>query len=73
MQPGLFVVLFRGGGTQDKALVRWTRVALAGVEVGAFGLGYGLFALVNALIPMRVTEHQEKRGLDDSQHGEKMG
>ena len=48
-------------------------VALAGVAVGAFGLSYGLFALVNALIPMRVTEHQEKRGLDDSQHGEKMG
>jgi Amt family ammonium transporter len=48
-------------------------VALAGVAVGAFGLSYGLFAVVNALIPMRVTEHQEKRGLDDSQHGEKMG
>ena len=48
-------------------------VALAGVAVGAFGLSYGLFVLVNALIPMRVTEHQEKRGLDDSQHGEKMG
>ncbi|HAI01138.1 MAG TPA: ammonia channel protein, partial [Flavobacteriales bacterium] len=48
-------------------------VALLGVAVGAFGLSYGLFAMVNALIPMRVTEHQEKRGLDDSQHGEKMG
>ena len=48
-------------------------VALLGVAVGAFGLSYGLFAVVNALIPMRVTEHQEKRGLDDSQHGEKMG
>ena len=47
-------------------------VALVGVAVGAFGLSFGLFALVNALIPMRVTEHQEKRGLDDSQHGEKM-
>ena len=47
-------------------------VALVGVAVGAFGLSYGLFAVVNALIPMRVTEHQEKRGLDDSQHGEKM-
>ena len=47
-------------------------VALVGVAVGAFGLSYGLFAVVNALIPMRVTERQEKRGLDDSQHGEKM-
>ena len=47
-------------------------VALVGVAVGAFGLSYGLFAVVNGLIPMRVTERQEKRGLDDSQHGEKM-
>ena len=45
-------------------------VALLGVAVGAW-VELRLFALVNALIPMRVTEHQEKRGLDDS-HGEKM-
>lgn len=46
--------------------------ALAAVAVGAFGLSYALFALVNALIPMRVTSKQEARGLDDSQHGEQL-
>ena len=46
--------------------------ALVAVAVGAFALSYGLFALVNRLIPMRVTSKQEERGLDDSQHGEKL-
>lgn len=46
--------------------------ALVGVAVGAFGLSYALFAVVNSLIPMRVTSKQEQRGLDDSQHGEKV-
>ena len=46
--------------------------ALAAVAVGAFALSYGLFAVVNRLIPMRVTSKQEERGLDDSQHGEKL-
>jgi Amt family ammonium transporter len=46
--------------------------ALLAVAVGAFGLSYALFALVNSLIPMRVTSNQEQRGLDDSQHGEKV-
>lgn len=38
----------------------------------SFALSYGLFALVNAWIPMRVTSGQEQRGLDDSQHGERV-
>jgi Amt family ammonium transporter len=42
------------------------------VAVGAFGLSYVLFVVVNSLIPMRVTSKQEERGLDDSQHGEKL-
>ena len=46
--------------------------ALVAVAVGAFALSYGLFAVVNRLIPMRVTSKQEERGLDDSQHGEKL-
>jgi len=46
--------------------------ALVAVAVGAFGLSYALFAVVNNLIPMRVTSKQEQRGLDDSQHGEKV-
>ena len=47
-------------------------IALVAVALGAFGLSYGLFALVNAWIPMRVTSGQEERGLDDSQHGERV-
>jgi len=31
-----------------------------------------LYALVNAMIPMRVSSDQEQRGLDSSQHGEKL-
>ena len=46
--------------------------ALVAVAVGAFGMSYVLFAVVNSLIPMRVTSNQEQRGLDDSQHGEKV-
>jgi ammonia channel protein AmtB len=29
--------------------------------------------LVNAMIPLRVSSDQEQRGLDSSQHGEKLG
>ena len=46
--------------------------ALVFVAIGAFGLSYSLFAIVNSLIPMRVTSKQEERGLDDSQHGEQV-
>ena len=46
--------------------------ALAAVAVATFGLSYGLFVLVNAAIPVRVTEKQEKEGLDGSQHGEQL-
>ena len=48
-------------------------VAMVAVAIGTFGLSYALFVLVNALIPMRVTEKQEKEGLDGSQHGERLG
>ena len=47
-------------------------VALVAVAVATFGLSYGLFVLVNATIPVRVTEKQEKEGRDGSQHGEQL-
>jgi Amt family ammonium transporter len=47
--------------------------ALLGVTVFAFFGAYGLFVLVHALIPLRVTAEQEHRGLDLSQHGETVG
>lgn len=45
---------------------------LFGVAIFAFGGSYGLCAVVNAVIPMRVSSDQEQRGLDSSQHGEKL-
>lgn len=47
-------------------------LALVGTAAFAFGGAYGLFVLVNAGLSMRVTEEQEQRGLDLSQHGESL-
>ena len=47
-------------------------VALLGTIAFTFGGAFLLFTLVNAIIPLRVTEEQESRGLDLSQHGESM-
>jgi Amt family ammonium transporter len=63
------VGLLHGGG--------WTAfgvhlLALVGTAAFAFGGAYGLFVLVNAGLSMRVTEAQEERGLDLSQHGESL-
>ena len=67
---------FQGNGPTIRRgsakLVIGLALVVAAVAVGAFGLSYALFALVNALIPMRVTSKQEERGLDDSQHGEQL-
>ena len=46
--------------------------ALLIVAVFTFFASYGLYALVNQLIPLRVRSDQEQRGLDHSQHGEKL-
>ena len=45
-------------------------IALVLTAVFAFGGSYLLFKLVNAVLPIRVREDQEARGLDLSQHGE---
>jgi Amt family ammonium transporter len=46
--------------------------ALVGVALGVFALSFALYALVNRIIPMRVRTDQEQRGLDHSQHGERL-
>ena len=48
----------------------WHLVALIGVAVFTFGASLLLFKLVDKVIPLRVTEWQERLGLDESQHGE---
>jgi len=47
-------------------------LALALTAVFAFAGSFILFKVVNAIIPMRVREDQESRGLDLSQHGERL-
>jgi Amt family ammonium transporter len=47
-------------------------VALAGVSVFAFGGTFILLKVTDLITPLRVTEAEEKEGLDWSQHGEKL-
>jgi Amt family ammonium transporter len=48
----------------------WHLIALVFVAAFTFGGSWILYWTVNKLIPLRVTEDQEERGLDASQHGE---
>ncbi|WP_234733993.1 ammonium transporter [Tellurirhabdus bombi] len=45
-------------------------IALVVVSVFAFGMSYLLLVVTNAILPLRVTEEDEKVGLDVSQHDE---
>lgn len=45
--------------------------ALAIVSVYSFVMSYGIFKIINFLLPMRVTEEEEEIGLDATQHDEK--
>lgn len=46
-------------------------LALVIVVVFTFGGSYLLYIITNAIIPMRVSAHQEEEGLDISQHNER--
>lgn len=48
----------------------WHLIALVLVAAFTFGGSWMLYWVVNKCIPVRVTEEQEARGLDASQHGE---
>jgi len=37
----------------------------------SFIVSYGIFKLINAILPLRVTSAEEEEGLDASQHAEK--
>ncbi len=45
-------------------------LALVIVAIFTFGGSWLLYKIVDILVPLRVTERQEERGLDASQHGE---
>ncbi|GAB4092148.1 ammonium transporter [Flaviaesturariibacter terrae] len=46
--------------------------ALVGVSVFAFGGTWLLLRLTNAILPLRVSDEEERVGLDESQHGERL-
>jgi Amt family ammonium transporter len=49
-----------------------TQVKAMGCAVGySFAMSYGIFKLVNFIVPLRVSEEEEEEGLDASQHDEK--
>ena len=45
-------------------------IALVGVSVFAFVMSYALLKITDLILPLRVTEEDEKSGLDVSQHDE---
>ena len=45
-------------------------IALIGVSVFAFGMSFVLLKVTDLILPLRVTEDDEKLGLDVSQHDE---
>jgi Amt family ammonium transporter len=47
-------------------------VALAVVSGFAFGMSYLLLMITDKIIPLRVTEEEERVGLDISQHDESL-
>ena len=50
----------------------FTQLKAMGIVVGySFAVSYGIFKLINFVVPMRVSELEEELGLDESQHNEK--
>ncbi|HXB09220.1 MAG TPA: ammonium transporter [Puia sp.] len=45
--------------------------AMAIAVVYSFAVSYGIFKLINFIVPLRVSEEEEEEGLDASQHDEK--
>ena len=54
----------------DPTVFLYHLLALVIVSVFTFGGTFLLYKLTDLILPMRVTELQEERGLDVTQHGE---
>jgi ammonium transporter, Amt family len=65
VEQGLFI-------TGDFALFGKHMIALAVVSAFAFGMSYLLLIVTDKIIPLRVTEEEERVGLDISQHDESL-
>jgi Amt family ammonium transporter len=60
-------ILFGGGGT----LIIKQIVAVVGASAYAFGFTYLMLVIINLITPVRVSESDERDGLDNSLHGER--
>jgi len=50
----------------------FTQLKAMGIVVAySFAVSYGIFKLINFIVPMRVSELEEELGLDETQHNEK--
>jgi Amt family ammonium transporter len=50
----------------------FTQLKAMGIAVGySFVVSYGIFKLINFIVPIRVSELEEELGLDETQHNEK--
>jgi Amt family ammonium transporter len=50
----------------------FTQLKAMSIVVGySFAVSYGIFKLINLIVPMRVSELEEELGLDETQHNEK--
>jgi Amt family ammonium transporter len=50
----------------------FTQLKAMGIAVGySFIVSYGIFKLINIIVPIRVSELEEELGLDETQHNEK--
>ena len=47
-------------------------IALILVSISVFGGSLLIYKIVDLVLPVRVREDQEERGLDNSQHGERI-
>jgi ammonium transporter, Amt family len=81
IMTGIFAITGLGGGPNveiktvglafgETSLFVAHMIALVAVSAFAFGMSYLLLIVTNAILPMRVSEEDEKVGLDVSQHDE---
>lgn len=74
---GVFAYDFFANGEPDMIsrgeFFRNHLLVMAGVFVYTFVMSYALYWLTDKIVPMRVSDWNEKVGLDSSQHGEEYG
>ena len=54
----------------DASTLGWQALAALSAPVYAFGMTYGLLRLIDVVMPLRATDHEQAIGMDAVQHGE---